>query len=238
MTPLTQHFSSPRNRNLPADARAARAAPARGVRCRRLSRWAAGARLRLGNRPAASARSRPIRRRSQPAATAVRSRGVRGDATARVPAPGRRDDVREVRVPRASSPAPRRARPVAATSSGGSPARRGASMHGHAASADLLDRPDHFAHRVALPGAEIEPHAVAAGRAAAAAPRTCASREVGHVDVVADRGAVRRRVVGAEDRRPGRAGPSAASIASGIRWVSGSWSSPTSPSASAPAALK
>ena len=60
-------------------------------------------------------------------------------------------------------------------------------------------------------------------------------REVLDVDVVADRGAVGRRVVGAEDLR-GRCLPSAARRTFGIRWVSGSWSSPRPPLA--PATLK
>ena len=61
--------------------------------------------------------------------------------------------------------------------------------------------------------------------------------QIHDVDVVADRRAVRRRVVGAEHLHR-RARARAAPMTSGIRCVSGSWSSPISPSGSAPAALK
>ena len=59
--------------------------------------------------------------------------------------------------------------------------------------------------------------------------------EVRDVDVVADAGAVRRRVVVAEQRQR-RAAPSAAARTFGMRCVSGSWSSPSA--SVAPATLK
>ena len=62
-------------------------------------------------------------------------------------------------------------------------------------------------------------------------------RQVRHVDVVADRGPVGGREIGTVDIDRG-VSSSAARIASGIRCVSGSWSSPASPSGDAPAALK
>ena len=61
--------------------------------------------------------------------------------------------------------------------------------------------------------------------------------EIVHVDIVADAGTVGRGVVGPED---GDLRPLPARLLStrGIRWVSGSWFSPISPSGSQPAALK
>ena len=73
------------------------------------------------------------------------------------------------------------------------------------------------------------------GASAVSSASRCASREVVDVDVVAHRGPVGRRVVGAEDRDV-RAPPGAACRTSGIRCVSGSWSSPSAPLA--PATLK
>ena len=129
--------------------------------------------------------------------------------------------------PRGSSPAPSRARPAPArspaTSRGGSPGapvllERDDLPAGHAPR-----RLDHLAHRVARLAPEVV-DVVAPGDGLVERQQVRAA-EVVDVDVVAHRGAVRRRVVGAEDRharrllRPRPAGPagSGASRACGPR---------------------
>ena len=90
-------------------------------------------------------------------------------------------------------------------------------------------RGDDLPHRVARLRAQV------VGPARLSALEGVEGQHVGegqvlHVDVVADAGAVGRVVVVAEDGEGRAAGPSAASMARGIRWISGSWSSPSEPS--------
>ena len=91
-----------------------------------------------------------------------------------------------------------RMRPTSATSAGGSPGRRPAISTGKSRPLCALDRFDHLEHRSAVAVAAVE------RRAGPAAPqigerRRMRAREIADVDVVADAGAVRRRIVGAVD---------------------------------------
>src|SRR5439155_25427819 len=68
----------------------------------------------------------------------------------------------------------------------------------HRAASDPFDSRDDLTHRTALPGAQIERTALAPPGEMAKRPHM-RIREVAHVDVVADRAAVRRRVIRAVD---------------------------------------
>ena len=95
---------------------------------------------------------------------------------------------------------------------------------------------DHFADAVASACPEVDAQALA--RLEPLQRPQVGVGQIIDVDVVADARAVRRRVVVAEDRDLLRAGRAATWSTIGIRCVSGSWSSPRSPSGLAPAALK
>ena len=89
-----------------------------------------------------------------------------------------------------------------------------------------LDRGDHVLDRVAGAVAEIVGDAAVVELAER---QQVGLAEIGDVDIVADRGAVGRSGSRCRTRRAAAARPSAASMVSGIRWVSGSWSSPSTP---------
>src|SRR5262249_13777597 len=101
---------------------------------------------------------------------------------------------------------------------------------------DSLYRLDHFEHGETTPVTAIE----RGGDATAAQIRqriAMRAHEIGHVNVVSDAGAVRCRVVGAEDTTLGRR-PSAVSNDTLTMWVALLVDWPVRPSGSAPATLK
>ena len=123
-----------------------------------------------------------------------------------------------------------------ATSAGGSPARRGPSFTGTLLAGHCFRRADHLADAVAAADAEVVRQLACPARASPArggAPRPGRRRGC-------SRGCRCRRASGSRCRRPrcAAACPVAAWSTSGIRCVSGSWSSPMVPSGAAPAALK
>ena len=79
----------------------------------------------------------------------------------------------------------------------GSPGRRGDMRTSKSAPDDALHGVDHLQHREALRVAAVEHFGIAAV-AQVAQRRHVGAHEVGDVDVVADAGAVRRWIVGAE----------------------------------------
>ena len=98
-----------------------------------------------------------------------------------------------------------------------------------------LHRRDDLAHGIAAAGAEVERQLAAASSRPGPDMRV---GEVRHMDVVADRRCRPRSGSRCRRLEPACRGRARRRSASGIRWVSGSWSSPISPSGSAPAALK
>ncbi len=180
--------------------------------------------MRACRMPASAAHLQAIS--SLPAAGAVSSRNSASSARIRAvphlrhqPAfPGQRMARRwcRDRRTRASSRATRGCGLPSATIDAGSPGRRGAMRTGNRARG-ALDRVDHFEHRIAVAIAAIERRAGAAV-AQVIQRGAMGAGQIGDVDVVADAGAVGRRIVGAEDLQL-RAQPSAASTATLIRWV-------------------
>ena len=98
------------------------------------------------------------------------------------------------------------------------PPRRGLSS-ALAAPTTTADGVDHLPHRMRLTSAGVVRRRRAA-RSSAAKRAQVRVGQVAHVNVVAQAGAVRRRIVLAKHLQ--RRSPVAASIARGIRWISGS----------------
>ena len=146
------------------------------------------------SRTASSSSTRPNRRRRSSTAPSERFSSRPG---APGTTPRRRAPCPPATAP-ASSRGSRGARALDATSRGGSPARRPSSTTGISRPVTRARRVDHLAHRVTALAAEVV-DVVAAGHGLLQRQDVRAP-EVLDVDVVADRGAVRRRIVGAEDR--------------------------------------
>ena len=94
-------------------------------------------------------------------------------------------------------PSSRRILSALATSAGGSPARRGPSFTGDCLARHLFEQCDHFADAVAAADADVVRQA--GSRPDLLQREDVRGGQVIDVDVVADAGAVGRRVVGAED---------------------------------------
>ena len=153
-----------------------------------------------------------------------------------VPVPGGLDDRPQVRVLRLPSPAPAGPCPTRRPAPAGRPAAAG--LPSPRSACRSPPRAVRITSRTLYPRADAEVVLHPLARLELLQRQQVGLGQVVHVDVVADAGAVGRRVVGAEDldvRPLARARPG---CTSGIRCVSGSWSSPMVPSGAAPEALK
>ena len=128
----------------------------------------------------------------------------------------------------ASSRGRRRARSFAATSTGGSPARRGPHGVRDRPADDRLGGGDHLAHAEAVAVPRLQASAASVARVAR---RRRLERQRGGLGEVRRRGCSRgsacHRASDSRRRRRSAGGPPrGASSTFGIRWVSGSWTSP------------